>query len=893
MTGDPSGPPAPPPPDDSSPGTAAPDSSATTQDPSPPPAAEPEAPDPSPAPDAPPNHPAAPGAPATAPPPDPPAGAAPKRRKPGRSAIIAAVAGLALVLGFFALYALDPPGEPALPVPTTAQPPTSDPSTVVHSTLQGFLPDLTFDLSTASFDPPFQQADDTYPPAELTLTVVHRAGSRDTLVTFDRPVITPDPGITAPVPVLSPTRSDCFDRPRAAGANETYCAFVLEWRPSEPASFAGTLTLAYQQHIPAGTGQRDPAPEHSSATIRVVADTQERPPPPTVTYDPPELDFGMDVPPGQPRTLYTELAVSDHPVHAFEHELRNTPGIRLDNPENCQRNLQPGADSNRDFCALSVTWTPQPAQNLAGSVILHWETTRGPPGSHPDRHTTALPVRGTAATTLPALHAQPPEAVAPLAAAHATVTLTASVLPAILNPPTFTGSQPPPALDSDCPPTLAPGTSCALTVRWTVPALTPQSAVIEQSYIMAGDTRTLAIPVHRIADPTARPAPVDPTELQLRLLRSQYAAGLTQPVLQPGIGILSSASATASPHPGPPSTTEAATTPPSTAGDPPPPGPPSPVPDTYRDAGIPTRVSTQPVDLRYVIQSHTRIRALVTQTVMAKLPTPITAAVQADLYDPSGRHLLLPRGTKILGTTRATDAAGPATSGAYAHMLTTRAGRLIVDWSIIRRPDGVSFPVSGALATQDTSGNPGIPGHIDHRDFERYLFEFLGAGTDIALILALDASQQTTTTTTPNPITGAPTTSTTVTQTPDQQARQRFAEAIQTVASDLARLQVPPPTLTVPAGTPIALIPTADLWLAPLTAPSALAPPPPARQPFQIQTATPPPPAPSVPATAGSTPAASATGTPAAPASAQSAEQLPWYVEPATSAPVAPDPSAP
>ena len=824
------------------------------------------------------------GGPPDAPPPNPPddpPDTPPRRRRRGPATILAAVAGLILVLGFLVLYALDPPGEPALPVPTTADPPTADPSTVIHSTLQGFLPDLTFNQTTGQFDSPFQQVDDSYPTAELVLTVVHRAGSRDTLVTFDPPVITPDPGTTAPIPTVPVTRTNCFTGPLAATADETYCTLVLEWRPTEPATFSGTLSLAYQQHIPAGTGQRDIAPEHSSATIRIEAETKQRPPPPKVTFDPPRLDFGTAAPPGQPRTLYAELGVADHPIEVLRHELRNTPGLQLDNPEDCERSLQPGADSNRDFCALSVTWTPLPAQTLSGSVIVHWETVRGPPGSNPDRHTTALPISGTAAATLPALHARPPEAVAPLAADHVIISLSASVLPAILNPPTFSGSQPPPSLQNDCPSTLAPDTSCTLTVRWSAPASAPRSTTILQSYVMAGETRTLSIPVHRIADPTARPKPVDPAQLQLRHLQSQYAAGLTRPVLQPGIGILTSVTDTTQPAPIP---TPIPQSPPS-SGNPPPdpalaPGS-SPVPDTYRDANFPARVSTAPVDLRYVIQSHMRIRALVTQTVSAKFPTPITATVQTDLYDPSGRHLLLPRGTRILGTTQAMESTGPATTGAYAHMLTTRAGRLIVNWSVIRRPDGVSFPVSGALATQDPTGQPGIPGHIDHRDFERYLFEFLGAGTDIALILALDATQQTTTTTTPNPITGAPTTSTTVTQTPDQQARQRFAEAIQTVASDLARLQVPPPTLTVPAGTPIVLIPTADLWIAPLTPPPALPPPPSARQPFQIRTAPPPPALTSEP-TGTPTPATfpPPAAPPATPPAVQSPDQLPWYVEP-------------
>lgn len=209
---------------------------------------------------------------------------------------------------------------------------------------------------------------------------------------------------------------------------------------------------------------------------------------------------------------------------------------------------------------------------------------------------------------------------------------------------------------------------------------------------------------------------------------------------------------------------------------------------SWDNIGVKGDKSSFPTDMTRVITPDKPITAVLTYQIDTRATVTAVAMVDRDVYGSSGRTVVIPRGTKIIGKVG---------SGA-----TDRVG---IAWSQIIRPDGVRFVFQGDSG--DAMGRGGVPGRINNRYLERYGFSLLPniAGAGITALLGGQSAQT-------NGTNGS-------TQTQDAKAvaAQILQQPLTQIAQDIyQKKSAIPVQITVPAGTRLTIWSTGDLRLKPL-----------------------------------------------------------------------------
>ncbi len=124
----------------------------------------------------------------------------------------------------------------------------------------------------------------------------------------------------------------------------------------------------------------------------------------------------------------------------------------------------------------------------------------------------------------------------------------------------------------------------------------------------------------------------------------------------------------------------------------------------------------------FLLRQGTVIRAQLLTEINSDLPGQVLAHVATDVRDSlSFRHLLLPRGTKLVGS--------------YASGLGTGQNRLAVAWTRMLLPDGSAIEV-GELPAVDAKGRSGLRDRVDHHTARLFgnalLLSLLSAGFEVA-----------------------------------------------------------------------------------------------------------------------------------------------------------------
>ncbi|MGC9420346.1 MAG: TrbI/VirB10 family protein [Rhodovulum sp.] len=187
-----------------------------------------------------------------------------------------------------------------------------------------------------------------------------------------------------------------------------------------------------------------------------------------------------------------------------------------------------------------------------------------------------------------------------------------------------------------------------------------------------------------------------------------------------------------------------------------------------------------PLPSPYILQAGSVIPAALITGLRSDLPGRIAAQVTAPVYDsPSGRYLLIPQGTRLLGEYDSRVAAGQT--------------RLLLVWTRLILPDGRAIPLAREPGT-DAAGAAGLEDRVDTH-WRRIL---LAAG--LATLLNLGLEQ-------------------------DSDGEDDIARAIREAGQDtigrtgdeIVRRQLAvPPTLTIRPGFPVRVMVTRDLILEPL-----------------------------------------------------------------------------
>lgn len=195
-----------------------------------------------------------------------------------------------------------------------------------------------------------------------------------------------------------------------------------------------------------------------------------------------------------------------------------------------------------------------------------------------------------------------------------------------------------------------------------------------------------------------------------------------------------------------------------------------------RRTASPDRLQAPPSP--YVVQAGTVIPAALVTGLRSDLPGQITAQVTSHVYDsPSGRYLLIPQGSRLLGEYDSRVAAGQS--------------RVLLAWTRLILPDGRSL-VLERQPSADEAGYAGLEDGVDNH----WGRVFLAAGLATVLNIGLETGDD------DDPVAEA--------------IREGSQDTIGRTGEEIVRQQLSvPPTLTVRPGFPVRVMVTRDLILEP------------------------------------------------------------------------------
>lgn len=129
------------------------------------------------------------------------------------------------------------------------------------------------------------------------------------------------------------------------------------------------------------------------------------------------------------------------------------------------------------------------------------------------------------------------------------------------------------------------------------------------------------------------------------------------------------------------------------------------------------------------------ISAILETAINTEFPGAVRGIVTRDVYGESGKMVLIPRGSRLYGS--------------YSSQVRRGQARVLISWTRLLRPDGISLNIG--LTAADQFGRAGIPGEIDNRYSSLVANSLLTsvlavAGTAVAQSLMNNGNSQTATT---------------------------------------------------------------------------------------------------------------------------------------------------
>lgn len=211
----------------------------------------------------------------------------------------------------------------------------------------------------------------------------------------------------------------------------------------------------------------------------------------------------------------------------------------------------------------------------------------------------------------------------------------------------------------------------------------------------------------------------------------------------------------------------------------------------WSEQGIPKSISSWRVDMSEMIFSDKPIPAVIARAIDTNNPAPITAYVERNVYAEEGRNIIIPAGSRLIGTFGSITAAAEATS---------ESARVQISWERLIRPDGSIFVFTGQTA--DAQGRAGALGYVDQQLFKKYTLPVvttvLTSGASYFIASADDAAGEIETSR----------------QQAANDARQNFLDDMESLFDDILADKTDVKAMTyIPAGTRIIVYPNTDLWL--------------------------------------------------------------------------------
>jgi type IV secretion system protein VirB10 len=137
-------------------------------------------------------------------------------------------------------------------------------------------------------------------------------------------------------------------------------------------------------------------------------------------------------------------------------------------------------------------------------------------------------------------------------------------------------------------------------------------------------------------------------------------------------------------------------------------------------SGAARAVATHVGDLRKLILQGKIVQAVLETAIDSTFPGPLRAIVGRDVYAEAGSTVLIPKGSRLIGTYNADIVRGNA--------------RIFIVWNRLIRPDGVDIEIASPAV--DRLGRIGLTGFVDNRYFEIFTGSVLTSAFTIGMAVA-------------------------------------------------------------------------------------------------------------------------------------------------------------
>lgn len=215
--------------------------------------------------------------------------------------------------------------------------------------------------------------------------------------------------------------------------------------------------------------------------------------------------------------------------------------------------------------------------------------------------------------------------------------------------------------------------------------------------------------------------------------------------------------------------------------------------ENWDEQGIGKAISSWRVDMSEMILADKPIPAVIARSIDSNNPTPVTAYVERNIYAEEGRNIIIPAGSRVIGTLGGLTASSETT---------TQSAKVQITWERLIRPDGSIFVFQGL--TGDAQGRGGALGYLDQQLFKKYTLPVMTTVLTSATTYAMATDKDR----------NASNDKETSRQQAASDARENFLQSMNSIFEQILQDKVNIRPLTyVPAGTRIIIYPSVDLWL--------------------------------------------------------------------------------
>lgn len=212
--------------------------------------------------------------------------------------------------------------------------------------------------------------------------------------------------------------------------------------------------------------------------------------------------------------------------------------------------------------------------------------------------------------------------------------------------------------------------------------------------------------------------------------------------------------------------------------------------------GVPRKLSSWRVDMSEMILADKPIPAVLSRTLMSGADSvPVTAIVERNIYAEVGRNIVIPAGSRVMGSMGSFGTGGGTGS----------AVRVNISWERLIRPDGSAFEFAAAQ-TGDAQGKAGALGYIDEQLLKKYTLPIVTQLLTDGSAFLMSAGENT------SDGNGGSTQDSASEAASD--ARQNFLTGMNQIFDQILENKTDIAAVAyVPAGTRLIIYPKVDLWI--------------------------------------------------------------------------------